>query len=175
MNTTAFAARIGTTEWMLTGISTSSGQQCGHCPRILKNLYTVKSLTTGETMAVGRGCCKKVTGWTLSAAEAQRLMRAAAIETREDTAFDRYGDDYRLTVALAQFDHPFTAQVSELWVEMRDGGNDYYRDHLMTRMGPLLVTLGLDGWALEDIEIEAQARRAARLAVIDAHKARAAA
>lgn len=72
MNTTA-GAQIGTSEWNLTGIGHLGGD-CGHCGRNLKHTYDVRNRVTGETITVGRACCKKVTGWTLAAAEATRLL-----------------------------------------------------------------------------------------------------
>jgi hypothetical protein len=81
-------AQIGTTDWHLTGIRTSAaGETCGHCPRTLKNLYDVTNSRTGQAMTVGRGCCKKVTGWTLSASEAARILRAAQQRAKRDAAW----------------------------------------------------------------------------------------
>ncbi|WP_445520493.1 hypothetical protein [Streptomyces sp. NEAU-174] len=76
-------AQIGTTNWHLAGIRTSSGTECDHCGRILKNLYDVIDTTNGRKMTVGRGCCKKVTGWSLAASEAARLLRAAQAAARQ--------------------------------------------------------------------------------------------
>ena len=60
--------------WKLTGKGT--GGQCEHCPRSLQVHYTVTG-SNGQTMKVGRGCLKKVTGWTLTAAQADRELRIA--------------------------------------------------------------------------------------------------
>ena len=90
MNATV-TAQIGTTDWHLTGIRTSSaGETCEHCPRTLKNLYDVKNMATGQTMTVGRGCCKKVTGWTLAASEATRILRAAERQARKAAAWAEF-------------------------------------------------------------------------------------
>lgn len=76
-------AQIGTTDWHLTGIN-SLGGVCDHCDRVLTHVYTVRNAVTGKTMTVGRACCKKVTGWTLAAAEAARILAAA--QRREQRA-----------------------------------------------------------------------------------------
>ncbi|MEJ8654836.1 hypothetical protein WKI65_44060 [Streptomyces sp. MS1.AVA.3] len=81
---TRVTARIGTTDWHLAGIRTGrTGEICDHCGRSLKSLYDVENQTAGQVMTVGRGCCKKVTGWTLSAAEAARILRAAEVAARQ--------------------------------------------------------------------------------------------
>jgi hypothetical protein len=74
--TTIPAANIGTTGWKLTGMSEGSGG-CDHCGRSLKHLYAVIN-PAGETMTVGRGCVKKLTGWTLNASQAAQALRSAA-------------------------------------------------------------------------------------------------
>ncbi len=94
MNAT-ITAQIGTTDWHLTGIRTSpAGETCGHCPRTLKNLYDVENSQTGQTMTVGRGCCKNVTGWTLSAAEAARILRTAERQARKAAAWAEFTTQY---------------------------------------------------------------------------------
>ena len=67
------AARIGDSDWELTGIGHTGGV-CQHCDRELKHVYSVRNTTTGEAKTVGRTCCKKVTGWTLALADARRLL-----------------------------------------------------------------------------------------------------
>lgn len=65
-------------DWDLVDIrTTKAGETCGHCGRTLQNLYDIRNTTTGETMTVGRGCCKAVTGWTLTLAEAKAQLRYA--------------------------------------------------------------------------------------------------
>ncbi|MFF9785625.1 hypothetical protein [Streptomyces nigrescens] len=99
------AAQIGTTDWNLTGIRTSrAGERCGHCPRTLKNLYDVENRVTGQKMTVGRGCCKKVTGWTLAAAEAARILRAAAIEARQAAVWAEFAAEHPKDAALLEAD-----------------------------------------------------------------------
>ncbi|MEY9839368.1 hypothetical protein [Streptacidiphilus sp. EB103A] len=84
-------ARIGTTGWTLSGITTSpGGTSCDHCGRLLKHLYDVVDHSTGRAMTVGRGCCKKVTGWSLSAAQAAQLLRAAASAARKEAAWNTF-------------------------------------------------------------------------------------
>jgi len=90
MNTAAtIAARIANTDWYLTAIHSGTGD-CDHCGRTLKHLYTVRNGQTGEDMIVGRGCCKKVTGWTLTAAQAARALRGAEAKARADATWDRF-------------------------------------------------------------------------------------
>ncbi|MER0477067.1 hypothetical protein ABR737_01610 [Streptomyces sp. Edi2] len=102
---TTIAAKIGTTDWNLIGIrSSQAGQKCDHCPRSLKNLYDVENRVTGQTMTVGRGCCKKVTGWTLTAAEAARLLRVAAIEARQAAVWAEFTAKHPDDAALLEAD-----------------------------------------------------------------------
>jgi hypothetical protein len=89
------SARIGTTDWHLTGIrSSKEGQRCDHCPRRLKHLYDVTNTVTGQALTVGRGCCKKITGWTLSAAQAAQLLRHAAEQARQAAVWAQFTDAY---------------------------------------------------------------------------------
>lgn len=66
--------------WKLTGKPDGPGQ-CEHCPRALIHRYEVTS-STGTKMIVGRGCLKQVTGWTLSAAQADAEVRMIATRAR---------------------------------------------------------------------------------------------
>jgi len=94
MNTAAtIAAQIGNTDWYLTGIRSSAGE-CDHCGRTLKHLYSVRNGQTGEDMIVGRGCCKKVTGWTLTAAQAARALRYAEAQARANATWSRFALAY---------------------------------------------------------------------------------
>jgi uncharacterized protein (DUF1501 family) len=68
-------AQIGNTAWYLTRILDASGS-CDHCGRELKHLYNVVN-PNGIEMTVGRGCVKRITGWTLSYAQAQQALRSA--------------------------------------------------------------------------------------------------
>jgi hypothetical protein len=65
------------TEWTLTGKPAGSGE-CEHCTRALVHRYEVTH-ASGSKMIVGRGCLKAVTGWTLSAAQAEREVRMITI------------------------------------------------------------------------------------------------
>lgn len=69
------AAQIGSTAWYLTKILHTEGS-CDHCGRSLKHLYEVVN-PSGQEMTVGRGCVKKITGWTLSYAQAEQALRSA--------------------------------------------------------------------------------------------------
>lgn len=73
------APRIGNTDWRITG-KNAQGGTCDHCGRVLKHCYTVTD-PAGQDMTVGRGCVKALTGWTLTAAEAARLVWQAERET----------------------------------------------------------------------------------------------
>lgn len=89
--TTTITAQIGTSDWHLAGIRTSpGGETCDHCPRTLKYLYDVTNTKTGQTKTVGRGCCKKVTGWTLAASEAARILRAAENRAKRDAVWAEF-------------------------------------------------------------------------------------
>lgn len=88
---TASAAPIVSSPWKLTGIrSTPEGQRCDHCPRTLKNLYDLTNTETGQAMTVGRGCCKKVTGWSLTTAEARRLLNHARQQERQASVWAEF-------------------------------------------------------------------------------------
>jgi len=69
------------TTWKLTG-KPNGGGQCEHCPRSLVHRYEVTSTETGAKMIVGRGCLKAVTGWTLTAAQAEREIRMIEVRAR---------------------------------------------------------------------------------------------
>ncbi|MBP5930459.1 hypothetical protein [Streptomyces scabiei] len=113
-------------------------------------------------MTVGRGCCKTVTGWTLTAAEARRLADLAA---REAAALVRWGDDYRRALALGEFPHDRAATVCGALVSyMLDGSGERTITRLLPTFPDLLATLGLDGVPLEELESRAAEYRAARLA-----------
>ncbi len=86
---TSTATRIGQSDWHLAGICKGSGE-CDHCGRELKNLYSLRNAATGKEMIVGRGCCVKVTGWTLTAAEAQRMMVVAEMDLRRAANWARF-------------------------------------------------------------------------------------
>ena len=64
-----------TAQWKITG--KGAGGQCEHCPRRLATHYVITS-SEGRTMKVGRGCLKKITGWTVTAAQADAAARLAA-------------------------------------------------------------------------------------------------
>lgn len=70
-----------TATWKIAG--KGAGGQCEHCPRRLVTHYVITS-SAGETMRVGRGCLKKITGWTLTAAQADAAVRLAARAARWD-------------------------------------------------------------------------------------------
>lgn len=86
--TTQPAAKIGDTAWYLTKILHTEGV-CDHCGRQLKHLYEVVN-PAGVEMTVGRGCVKKLTGWTVSYAEAQRLLYCVEIDRRRGVVAEAF-------------------------------------------------------------------------------------
>ncbi|MFU0240421.1 hypothetical protein ACKI1J_32370 [Streptomyces scabiei] len=158
----ASAALIGSSAWKLVRVRTTpNGEQCGHCPRLLKNVYDLANTETGQEMTVGRGCCKTVTGWTLTAAEARRLADLAA---REAAALTRWGDDYRRALALGEFPDDRAATLCGALVSyMLDGSGERTIARLLHTFPDLLDRLGLAGVPLEELEARAAEYRAARL------------
>lgn len=120
--TATITAQIGTTDWYLTGIRTSTGTECDHCGRNLKNVYDLVNAATGKPMTVGRGCCKNVTGWTLAAAEAARLLRSATRQAARAAKWNEFTAQHADIAALivadkattgrtAQWAHAITAEI----------------------------------------------------------------
>ena len=66
--------------WKLTGKPDGAGE-CEHCGRALRHRWEVTS-SAGTVMIVGRGCLKAVTGWTLSASQAEREARMIEVRAR---------------------------------------------------------------------------------------------
>ncbi|MET9818300.1 hypothetical protein [Streptomyces sp. NPDC006355] len=159
----ASAALIGDTAWKLVGIRHApNGQKCGHCPRVIQNLYDVVNLATGQEVTMGRGCCKRITGWKLTLAEARRLADLAA---RETAALERWGTDYRLALALGEFpDNRAQSVCGGLVSYMLDGSGEQYIARLLPTVPDILARLGLTGVPLEELEARAATYRAARLA-----------
>jgi hypothetical protein len=85
-------AKIGNTDWSLVSVRRNASGACDHCGRTLKNLYVVRNDTTDKTMTVGTGCCKKVTGWTLALAEAQRILWYAAKTIERAAAWAHFAE-----------------------------------------------------------------------------------
>lgn len=94
---TTTAAQIGDTTWYLTKILHTTGS-CDHCGRSLKHLYEVVN-PHGQEMTVGRGCVKKITGWTLTYAQAQQALRVAARSVELDRRRSIVGYEYPELVA----------------------------------------------------------------------------
>lgn len=65
--------------WKIT--AKSNGGQCEHCGASLKFMWTIRH-EDGRTMGVGRTCIKRVTGWTVSAQEAENALKVAAMDAR---------------------------------------------------------------------------------------------
>jgi hypothetical protein len=97
-------APIGATGWRLVAITSSkSGTPCDHCGRTLKRLFTVQN-PDGRQMVVGRGCVKKLTGWTLEAAEAERMLKWAALLAGRAVAWSRFTSQRPELAALIDAD-----------------------------------------------------------------------
>jgi hypothetical protein len=159
----ASAALIGSSAWKLVRVRNApNGQRCDHCPRDLKNLYDLVNTATGQELTVGRGCCKTVTGWTLTAAEARRLADLAA---REAAALVRWGNDYRRALALGEWGDDRAATLCGALVSyMLDGSGERTIARLLSTLPDLLARLGLADMELEELEARAAEYRAARLA-----------
>lgn len=99
------ATATQTADWTLVDIrTTKAGEACGHCGRTLQNLYDVRNTATGETMTVGRGCCKAVTGWTLTLAEARAQLRYAQAVARRGAKWAAFAAEYRALAAVIDAD-----------------------------------------------------------------------
>ncbi|MEW2051937.1 hypothetical protein [Streptomyces sp. NPDC005476] len=73
-------------------------------------------------MTVGRGCCKKVTGWTLSAAEAARILRVAERQARAAAAWAEFTTQYpEIADRLAADNTSYSA--AEAKDEMKSGSS----------------------------------------------------
>lgn len=55
-------------------------------------------------MIVGRGCVKKLTGWTLEAAHAKRLLRIAERDARRTATWARFTQDHPAAAAQIMAD-----------------------------------------------------------------------
>lgn len=88
--------------WKLTGKPDGAGQ-CEHCPRALKHRYEITA-ADGRKMIVGRGCLKKVTGWTLTAAEAERQIRCMAVKAARDARWAAFTTAHPEMAAAIQED-----------------------------------------------------------------------
>lgn len=80
MTTTTTGAPLGQTGWYLVGRPAGSAA-CDHCGRTLKHCYLVVN-ADAEEMTVGRGCVKKLTGWNLTDALAERMLKIAERNAR---------------------------------------------------------------------------------------------
>lgn len=75
---------IGNSDWILTGLNSSrAATPCDHCDRDVKRGFVIQG-PGGREMRVGRGCVKKLTGWTIEWAEAQRMLKAAVYTERRE-------------------------------------------------------------------------------------------
>lgn len=156
------AALIGTSDWTLTGIRTApNGQQCDHCPRTLRNLYDLTNTAKGAELTVGRGCCKRVTGWTLSAAEARRLLVQAEREAR---ALDTWGDTYRTALAVAQFPHDRAQTIAGALVsDMLDRAPQHRVERRAAELPALVDALGYADAPVAELAAAGEAHRRRRL------------
>lgn len=95
--------KIGNTAWYLVGKPEGSGA-CDHCGRALTHLYRVVN-PDGEHLTVGRNCVKVLTGWTLSATQAARMLasaeRVAEVDRRRIIVAAAYPEHAASYAALA--------------------------------------------------------------------------
>lgn len=96
------SAAIGNTDWKLVGMPAGEGA-CDHCGRSLKHLYAVAD-PAGRDMIVGRGCVKKLAGWTLAAAEAKRLLWLAEATARRAAAWAAFAAEFPADAATIEAD-----------------------------------------------------------------------
>lgn len=86
--------------------------------------------------------------------------RAADLKARDEAALAKYGDQLRLAMALARFNHPVAAQAAGVWVDMRDNKPDWVIEMGLTKVLPeVMATFGVTGLSLEEIEAEADATK----------------
>lgn len=85
--------------YTLQGITCERGS-CDHCGRELARLFRVQS-PTGTQIIVGVSCAKKLTGYSWSVAQAERMQRMVEREARAEAL---YGDLYRSLKAQAHLE-----------------------------------------------------------------------
>lgn len=106
--------------WKLQGITASRGQ-CDHCGRTLARLFRVVA-PTGAEMVVGRICSAKLTGYSWSVAQAERIEARKAAERG---ALAEFGNLYAEAVMLAESSICSVAgPAGEASIGLRDGGID---------------------------------------------------
>lgn len=113
------------TDWTLKGIRRDSGS-CDHCGRTLGRLFRVAD-AAGVEMTVGVGCSKKLTGYSWSVAQAERMQACA---DREARAAERWPELWSALLAQmereqAAFDG-YTGDAGAGLYELRDRGNVQY-------------------------------------------------
>lgn len=136
------SAAIGNTDWKLVGMPAGAGE-CDHCGRALKHLYAVAD-PAGRDMIVGRGCVKKLTGWTLAAAEAKRILWYEAAKARRAAAWAAFTAEHPADAAtidadIAAFEAKMPRELGagashEVKFEVSEGrGNEWYVKNYMRR------------------------------------------
>jgi hypothetical protein len=105
-----------TATWTLRGI-TAARANCDHCGRSLARCFRVTS-PEGAEMIVGRTCAKRLTGWSWSLAQAERME---ALRLREEAAAATYGDLWERVVLAARGPEAYTAcPAGEAMILLRD-------------------------------------------------------
>lgn len=141
------AAQIGDTAWYLVAMPDGSGQ-CDHCGRNLKHLYRVVN-PASEELTVGRGCVKRLTGWTLATAEAKRLLWLAERDARRADVWAGFTEEcpewaQTITDDIAAFERTMPTSVGA-------GASHGIRD--------LIVDTGLTGSSRDRSVAQYMARR----------------
>lgn len=98
-------ARIATTDWDLTAVRVSAGETCSHCGRTLRHVYDLRNTATGEVMTVGRTCCKDVTGWSLTLAEARAELRYRETLVKRAAKWAAFTAEHPELAAVIDADH----------------------------------------------------------------------
>ncbi|MFG2404241.1 hypothetical protein ACGFR8_07855 [Streptomyces brevispora] len=114
-------------------------------------------------MTVGRGCCKRVTGWPLSAAEARRLLDQAQREAR---ALEAWGDRCRTALAVGRFPRDRAQTIgSALVSDMLDGAPQHRVERRAAELPALVGALGCAGAPLADLVAVGEVHRRRRLGI----------
>lgn len=89
--------------WRLTGKGTGGACEHDGCGRALVTHYVVTS-SDGRTATLGRGHLKTVTGWTLTATQADRELRTAERTARHAAAWAAWSAGHPAEAAMLDAD-----------------------------------------------------------------------
>lgn len=136
-------APLGSTGWYLVGRPVGSAS-CDHCGRALKHCYLVVNSDAVE-MTVGRGCVKKLTGWDLTIATAERLLRIAKRNADRAAQWATFAAEHPEAARIILDD--VAAYEAKARREMGAGASHEIRDRMS------------DGWTVSDFLPHYLARR----------------